>query len=152
MSMQALSTGDAGLPYPGTEAGPEDILALAEEYRRAAAALLALGRKGDPISRAPARLCAIHASELYLNAFLLRAGETPAGIRGLRHDLRARTEACRARGLTLRQRTVAHLYRLTDGREYLVTRYGPELCLSLSQINRMVATLEEVARKAAATR
>ena len=133
--------------YPGADATPEDVLALAEEYRRAAVALLPHGRKGEPISRAPARLCAIHAIELYLNAFLLRAGETPTGIRGLRHDLRARTDACLAGGLSLRRRTVAHLHRLTEGREYLVARYGPELSTSLSQINRMMATLEEVARR-----
>jgi hypothetical protein len=52
-----------------------------------------------------------------------------------------------ASGLVLRKRTVAHLNKLTESREYLVTRYGPELSTSLSQINRLMATLEEVARK-----
>jgi hypothetical protein len=149
LTVQSRPSNPEAVLYPGAQAGPEEILALAEEYRRAATSLLPQGRKGEPISRAPARLCAIHAIELYLNAFLLRSGETATRVRGLQHDLRARTDVCVGKGLILRSRTIAHLHQLTDGREYLVSRYGPEMSTSLSQINRLIATLEEVARKVA---
>jgi hypothetical protein len=135
--------------YPGTASAPDDLLALANTYRLAASALLQQGKKGDPVSRAPARLCAIHAIELYLNVFLLHHGFGPARIRGLQHDFRARTDACTAAGLVLRKRTVAHLRGLSESREYLVSRYDPKLSTSLSQVNRLMATLEEVARKVA---
>lgn len=36
---------------------------------------------------------------------------------------------------------------LSQDREYLITRYGPELAATTSQINRLTATLEEVAAK-----
>ena len=48
-------------PYPGTNASPEEIFALAAEYHSAADALIPKGRPREPISRAPARLCAIQA-------------------------------------------------------------------------------------------
>lgn len=38
-------------------------------------------------------------------------------------------------------------YGSASSREYLITRYGPELASTLSQINRLSATLEEVATK-----
>lgn len=60
--------------YPGSRASAAEIFALAEEYRLAAEGLMLNGRPRGPISRAPARLCAIHAIELYLNAFLLAGG------------------------------------------------------------------------------
>jgi hypothetical protein len=129
----------------------DQMLALAEAYRRAASSLLAIAPSKDPWSRAPARLCAIHAIELYLNAFLLDAGEDARSIRGRNHDLAGRIDACMALGLCLRRRTSEHLHALTSGREYLVTRYGPELS-TLSEINRLTATMEEVARKVVAAR
>jgi len=36
---------------------------------------------------------------------------------------------------------------MAGNREYLVTRYGPEMAATISQINRLTATLEEVANK-----
>jgi hypothetical protein len=36
---------------------------------------------------------------------------------------------------------------MMGNREYLVTRYGPEMTSTASQINRLTATLEEVAIK-----
>ncbi|CAN7626667.1 hypothetical protein LJR219_004856 [Phenylobacterium sp. LjRoot219] len=133
--------------YPGDLAGPTDLLRLADEYRRAAGALAAIGRPGDPISRAPYRLSAIHAVELYLNALLLHLGHTPAKVRGLQHDLAARTDLAIAGGLALRKRTEAHLRAMAGSREYLVSRYGPEMTSTLSQVNRLAATLDEVALK-----
>lgn len=133
--------------YPGTFATPSEVLRLANEYRQAAIVIAGLGRRGDSISRAPYRMTAIHSVELYLNAYLLSAGHEPTRIRGLQHDMAARTDMCLASGLILRQRTVAHLRALAVNREYLVTRYGPELTSTLSQINRLAATLNEVATK-----
>ena len=50
-------------------------------------------------------------------------------------------------GLSLRKRTAAHLAAIEGSREYLVTRYGPEMSGTSSQINRLTASLEEVAAK-----
>jgi len=123
---------------------------LAEEYRKAAHLLLQLGRRGDPLSRAPCRLSAIHAIELYLNALLLFMGQETTRIRGLQHNLAARSEMAIANGLQLRKRTAAHLSAMAGNREYLVTRYGPEMTATISQINRLTATLDEVANKVSA--
>jgi hypothetical protein len=135
--------------YPGGAATAAQVEALADEYRKASQVLLELGRRGAPVTRAPFRLTAIHAVELYLNAFLLRHGHTPAQIRGLQHNLQARAERALAAGLNLRKRTAEHLRRLSEGREYLASRYGAELAATLSQTNRLLATLEEVATKVA---
>lgn len=133
--------------YPGSTASSEEIVALADEYRRAAISLLKAGRKSEPLSRAPGQMCAIHAIELYLNAFC-RAGGTPPGkIRSNFHNLATHSELAVENGLVLRQRTAAHLHKLTEDREYLVTRYGPEMTSTLPEITRLMATLEEIARK-----
>lgn len=95
-------------------------------------------------------MSAIHAIELYLNALLLFRGQETSRIRGLQHDLAARTEMAIANGLQLRKRTAAHLSAMAGNREYLVTRYGPEMTATISQINRLTATLDEVANKVAA--
>ncbi|GHD99175.1 hypothetical protein GCM10008024_05500 [Allgaiera indica] len=135
------------IPYPGSTAAPEDIVALADEYRRAAIALMESGRKGEPLSRAPGRLCAIHAIELYLNAFLLVGGTPPEQVRSHFHNLAARAEKAIDSGLILRKRTAEHLRKMTETREYLVSRYGPEMTSTLSELNRLMATLEEVSKK-----
>ncbi|WP_245515541.1 hypothetical protein [Mesorhizobium sp. M2D.F.Ca.ET.206.01.1.1] len=133
--------------YPGQLASPQQIHELAEEYRKAAHQLLPLGRAGKPLTRAPFRLSAIHAIELYLTALLLHRGHNPNQIRKMHHDLSARTEHTTAAGLRLRAKTAKHLQSLSQNREYLVTRYGPEMSATASQINRLTATLEEVAVK-----
>lgn len=135
------------ISYPGSTAAPEDIVALADEYRHAAIALMKAGRKGEPLSRAPGRLCAIHAIELYLNANLLAGGMPPDEVRSHFHNLAARAERAIANGLVLRKRTAEHLRKMTDDREYLVSRYGPEMTSTLSQLNRLLATLDEVGEK-----
>jgi hypothetical protein len=136
--------------YPGELAEPEDVRRLADEYRKAAHQLLQLGRRGEPLSRAPYRLSAIHAIELYLNALLLYQGHEASRVRGMQHNLGARTKLAVACGLQLRTRTADHLFAMTSNREYLVTRYGPEMAATVSEINRLTATLEEVATKVSA--
>jgi hypothetical protein len=147
---KTIDLSDNANAYPGGSATAEQVFRLAEEYRKAAQILMPLGRRGDPLSRAPCRLSAIHSIELYLNAFLLHHGHEPAQIRGMQHNLSARTDLAIASGLLLRKRTAAHLSAIAGNREYLVTRYGPEMTATISQINRLTATLEEVANKVTA--
>ena len=134
--------------HPGAVATPSQVLSLAEEYRQAAHALLPTGRRRQPLSRAPYRLVAIHSLELHLNALLLATGHPMARVRGLQHDFATRTELAIAAGLKLRTRTILHLRGLSETREYLITRYDPGLSAT-SQLNRLAATLEEVAEKVA---
>lgn len=136
--------------YPGQSATAGQILELAEEYRKAAQVLIKQGRRGAALSWAPCRLSAIQAIELYLNAILLHSKLDAATIRGLQHNLAKRTDLAMASGLKLRKRTAAHLIAMGESREYLVTRYGPEMTATVSQINRLVASLEEVAMKVTA--
>ena len=132
---------------PGDEATPQQVLELAHEYRWAADALLPTGRRGKPLSRAPYRLLAIQAIELYLNALLLLWDHAPAKLRGMGHDLGPRVRLAAAAGLKLKKRTAWHLHTLSESREYLVTRYGPEMTGTISQLNRLAATLGEVSEK-----
>ncbi|AZO69133.1 MAG: hypothetical protein E5Y88_00085 [Mesorhizobium sp.] len=133
--------------YPGEEATAEQVLGLASEFRNAAIRLLEHRRKGNALSLVPCRFTALHAIELYLNAHLLLTGSDHKALRGLQHDFATRTAKAIASGLVLRKRTAHHLSQLTGNREYLVTRYGPEMTTALSQINRLIATLNEVAAK-----
>ncbi len=133
----------------GTDCTPEQIALLADEYRQAAHTLLAQGRQGEPLSRAPARLNAIHAIELYLNALLLSHGHEASEIRALQHDLAARAARAEEAGLVLREKTAAHLRAMTGSREYLITRYHPDKTDSVSEVTRLKATLDEVAGKVA---
>lgn len=134
--------------YPGDTATPRQILLLANEYHRAAIALMGTGRRGRPLSRAPYRLVAIHAIELYLNALLLAAGHPSARLRSLHHNLAARTQFALSAKLHLRKRTLNHLNSLSETREYLTTRYDPAGSAA-SELNRLAATLTEVADKVA---
>ena len=140
-------TEDDGRPYPGTDASSAQLLALADEYRRSAKALMKTVRKGEPLSSAPGRLCAIHAIELYLNAVLRHHGETAGDVRAYRHDLAIRAARPELNSLRLRKKTILHLSKLTEGREYLVARYGPEQMPTSAQQNRLKATLDELAGK-----
>ena len=133
--------------YPGNGTPVSAILRMADRYRADALALLAPGRRGDPVAAAPGRLLALQAIELYLNAWLRVAGETGRQIRSRQHDLAGRAQAALASGLGLRRRTASHLARLTADREYLRVRYAPDELGALSQLNRLTATLDEVARK-----
>jgi hypothetical protein len=132
--------------YPGNSATPAQILSLAAEYRRSAETLLAAGRNGAPLSWTAYRLVALHAIELYLNAYLIAAGHSQQYVRGLQHDTASRAQ--HAAELRLRKRTAEHLQRLSEDREYLVVRYDPSPS-SISPLNRLHATLTEVAQKVA---
>lgn len=132
--------------YPGDESTAQDVLALADEYRRAADHLLPLGRRGEPISRAPYRFIAIQAIELYLNAFLVGAGFPPDRVRRFQHNLAKRTPLARLHRLILKKKTERHLEALTLGRDYLATRYDPRAAAAYP-LNRLQATLDEVAEK-----
>lgn len=133
--------------YPGHDLGAQDVLALAETFRASALHLL----DAKPLSRqkscAPYRLLAIHSIELYLNAYLLAGGHLAPAIRGMQHDLAKRADLVKAAGLVLRFKTVEHLRSLSANREYLVSRYGSPDTNSLSQLNRLQATVEEVREK-----
>ena len=135
--------------YPGDAASAADVLALADEYRRAAEALLPTGRRRAPLSRAPYRLVAIHAIELYLNAYLLATGHSPLAVRRLQHDFVSRSRCAVGAKLVLKQRTLDHLARLSERREYLTTRYecAPT---DASELNRLAASLAEIGEKVAA--
>jgi hypothetical protein len=131
-------------PYPGESATADELFRLAEEYRTAASLLIDIRRPSRPFSGAPFHLTAIHAIELYLNAFLLSQGLKMCDLRKLQHDLSARVGHELAAGLTLRNRTAAHLADLSKRREYLISRYGTDQMTTVSQINRLQATLEEI--------
>ncbi len=139
----------SSVSYPGESATPAEVSSLADEYRLAALLLLENGRPKEPKSRAPFRMVAIHAVELYLNAFLLHSGHDAAQIRGFQHNLAARADLAVELGLALRKRTHEHLHTMSQSREFLITRYAPSVT-SLSEINRLQATLAEVAQKVSA--
>jgi hypothetical protein len=67
----------------------------------------------------------------------------------MNHDLSARAMLAASKGLKLRKLTDAHLAKLVGNREYLVLRYEPEWKATVSQINRLTATLDELAKKSA---
>ena len=131
--------------YPGTNASAAEILALANAYREAALWLFENGPRGSSLKRAPFRLCAIHAVELYFNADLLTNGMAPQEVRAHMHNLTVRARLALESGMVLDGRTAEHLQKLTDNREYLVNRYGPELLAACSNPTRLKATLEEIA-------
>lgn len=134
------------LAYPGGAASVHDILELAGHYRTAAMLLGEHSPRRKQIAHAPRRFLALHSIELYLNAFLLAHGHDPKTMRG-QHDIGERARRAIADGLILRKRTAEHLETLSSNREYLVTRYGPEMTTTLSQVNRVMATLEELSLK-----
>lgn len=125
------------------------MLEFAKEYRRAAELPQVTGHRRKPLSRAPFRLLAIHAIELYLNALMLARGRAASEIRGLQHDMGARAGEAQKLGLGLKKNTVRHLRQLAASREYLCSRYAADTRV-LSQLNRLKATLTEVGDKVAA--
>ncbi len=132
--------------YPGEDATSAQVFALAREYDAAARELFASGRRKAGNS-APARLCALHAIELYLSAYLLHAGRDATEVRGLQHQLAKRGEMAADAGLLLRRRTREHLRQLDERREYLAERYCPQPNQSPSPVNRLISTLDELASK-----
>lgn len=137
----------APVHYPGDTAEFDEIADLANVYYEAAMALFPLGRKGSLHSYAPARLCSIHAIELFLNAFLRREGLANANIRARCHNLADEDFVSK---LDLRKKTSEHLAVMTRKREYLISRYAPELAHQHTELNRLQATLIEVRDKTVA--
>ncbi|WP_233790205.1 hypothetical protein [Rhizobium dioscoreae] len=133
-----------GPRYAGSPASVRDILNLATQYQDAANRL---GKGSSKPSHLPLRLLALHAIELYLNAFLLAKGVDPATIRSFRPDLSQRSRIASEAGLVLRKRTMAHLAALSSSNEYHVSRYAPDRTSTLSQVTRVMATLDELSRK-----
>lgn len=132
------------LAHPDQSAKVRDILALATQYRDAA---VKLGEGVSKPNHIPRRLLALHSIELYLDALLLAKGVDHKTIRGFEHDLGERTRIAVDAGLVLRSRTAEHMAALSANREYIVIRYGPVPTAMLSQINRVMATLDELSRK-----
>ncbi len=132
--------------YPGDAASVPEIMKLASAYNDAACMLFDNAARRRALNCAPARLCSIHAVELYLNAFL-RSGGVPNGqIRARMHNL---ADEDFVATLVLRQKTAWHLEAMTEKREYPITRYGPEVTDRLTEITRLKATLGEVSKKTA---
>lgn len=132
--------------YPGDAASVPEIMELANAYNKAALALFESGARGRALNCAPARLCSIHAVELYLNAFLRSRGVPNCQIRARMHNL---ADEDFVTTLVLRRKTARHLEAITKKREYLITRYGPEVTDGLTEITRLKATLGEVSMKTA---
>ncbi len=130
--------------YPGSNASKWQILDLAHEYYHAANTLFQKAQREAPLSYAPARMCCIHAIELYLNAFLRHQGIPPEQIRARMHNL---ADPLFVERLKLKARTARHLEAMTEKREYLISRYAPELITEHSELNRLLATLVEVMMK-----
>ena len=128
---------------PGPEHDPEATIQLADCYRAGAEMLLAPGAGG--LVRPPGRLNAIHAIELYLNAYLLHHGTTPKDVRKLQHDIATRWRKAQEYGLALRPKTARHLEDLSENREYLHVRYPRDDALAVCELNRLTATLVQVA-------
>ena len=133
--------------YPGEVATPKQLLRLAAEYRQAAEALLLNGRRKAPLSFSPYRLVVIQSVELYLDAYLRTKGHEPVALRGIPHNFAARTKLAIEAGLKLRKGTVEHLAWITEKREYLVARYEPDPQNKLSELTRLRATADDVAKK-----
>lgn len=131
---------------PGKTSEARQILALADAYANAAEQLLS--HKGKMLSKAPFRLAAIHAIELYLNAVLLAHGVAPKQVRGLQHDLSRRLAGAKDAGLKLDTRTANHIGKLSEAQEYLKARYAPDQIADLSPLNRLQRTLEVVRSQA----
>ena len=128
-------------------AGPAEVLRLADAYRSAAGVMLDARAPGGRRPSAPYRLLAIHAVELYLNALLRHAGADERHVRKMGHNLAARAAKAEGVGLRLRPATAAHLGIMTGRHEYMLARYGPIENAEISEVTRLSATLDEVAKK-----
>ncbi|MEO1701318.1 MAG: hypothetical protein AAFR71_04630 [Pseudomonadota bacterium] len=142
--MKSVSNNVETPPLDQTE--PRALISLADHYRTAADHLYEARVGKGLASMAPIRLCALHAIELYLSAYVVASGFPAKPLRACGHDLALRATYAKGAGLNLRARTFDHLAELTESREYLLSRYAPSLISSTSQINRLLATLKEVSQ------
>lgn len=120
-----------------------EILTLATRYKDAA---IQLGCASPKQAGLPLRLLALRSIGFYLDGLLLAKGFDHATIRGLEQDLAERSRIAVDIGLVLRKRTAAHLFILSSSGECRIITHGLALG-PLSQINRVMATLDEVSRK-----
>jgi hypothetical protein len=134
-------------PDPGSGASAAEIVRFAQAYHTSALMLIEAGRGREAVDRAPGRYCALHAIELYLDAFLRAAGEAPGRLRAHQHNFGMRAALAMERGLAIRRKTALHLVQLSRQREDLVVRYRPDCMDAICELNRLVASLEEIARK-----
>jgi len=132
---------------PLDQSDPQVLISLADHYRTAAVDLYEMRLGKGLASMSPVRLCALHAIELYLSAYVVASGFPAKPLRACGHDLAVRATYAKGAGLKLRERTFDHLSELTESREYLLSRYAPSLIASASQISRVLATLKEVSEK-----
>ncbi|MBK5568622.1 MAG: hypothetical protein I8N66_19560 [Ensifer sp. SSB1] len=133
-----------GVGRPAEPISVRNLLDLATQYKDAA---IKLGEGTCMSSQIPRRLLALHAIELYLDALLIAKGADHATVRGFRHDVEERARMALNAGLVLRKRTLAHLAALSASDEYGVIRYFSDPIPGLSQVNRVMATLDELSRK-----
>jgi hypothetical protein len=133
--------------YPGDDARIFDILRLASLYADAAFTLCksANERGFGSYNYPPARLCGIHAVELFQNAFLRSKGLHNSEIRKRMHTL---GDVDFVTCLKLRRKTAEHLTKMNENREYLVARYAPNRRQGLSEVNRLLRTIVEIELKA----
>ncbi|MBX4940099.1 hypothetical protein [Rhizobium binae] len=127
--------------YPGSNANALEVLDLANAYFLASKCLFSESHRHVALPMAPARMCAIHAIELYLNAFLRHEGVAPEEIRKRMHNLVDQRFVAK---LQLRKKTALHLQAMTAKREYFISRYAPEQAREHTELNRLAATLVEV--------
>jgi len=130
--------------YPGDQANVDEVLALADQYARCARHLYNGLNAAKPLQVAPARFCAMHALELYRNALARSLGERNADVRSRVHNL---YDPVHVAVLRLRKATAKHLYDLSERREYLIARYGPECTDQHLPMDTLLSTLNEVSEK-----
>jgi hypothetical protein len=139
-----------GGPPPATggissSAKPQEMLDLAKSYADAAEHLFAEHRASKMSLQKPARLCALHAIELYLHAFLTFRGATDKQMKDRHHALWHEEFSDR---LGLDAKTQQHLKDLTTEKAYLAVRYGCEPPHTMCAETRMKRTLELIREKA----
>lgn len=126
------------------ESDAEEIVGLARIYAACASDLAAAVVGGGVARQAPARFCAVHAVELYLNAYLRHCGMPGAELRRMCHDQSARLMHAMARGLRLPNGTALHIIRMSEDRDYLRLRYELSAAATLAPMTRIAATLRDV--------
>lgn len=133
------------LPKPSTDDASQavHVLAVLKDYQAAAAFLM----KSPLKESGPCRFFMLHATELYLNAFLYAHGESVETIRDFQHSFTRRIEAAGKCGLVLRKKTVEHLQKVDARKEYVNSRYQSVVTEKFSLSNRLTASLNEVAKK-----
>lgn len=136
-------------PYPGSTASVWQIEELALAYYQGAIVLCknAESLEGHTLATihyAPVRLCAIHAIELFLNAYLKHEGVPVEKIRGRMHNL---ADPEFVSHLNIKKKTAEHLKMMSERREYLISRYAPDMMSKHSEISRLLTTLKEIMTK-----